>query len=199
VLDVRDVKTGDSLWSFTCDEGLFSPIIPPEAGTDYSPLIANNYVFLSSCSTTYAVDLMTHQAVWSDPVAGFPVVSHEKLYVSSPNGFLHMYSAAPTDVDSGDETILPDKFALDQNYPNPFNASTRIDYYLPKAGHVKLTIHNILGQTVQVLVDEFQPPGEKTIYWDGRDRNGVPVATGIYLYNLQAGDFLKTKKMLLLK
>ncbi len=199
VLDVRDVKTGDSLWSFTCEEGLFSPVLSPIVGTDYSPLIDNNYVFLSSCSTAYAVDINTHKAVWSAPVAGFPVVSHEKLYVSSPNGFLHMFSAAPTDVDSEDESIIPDQFTLNQNYPNPFNASTRIDYYLPKSAHVKLTIHNVLGQTVRVLVDEFQPAGEKTVYWDGRDRDGVPVATGIYLYNLQAGDFLKTKKMLLLK
>jgi len=96
-------------------------------------------------------------------------------------------------------TILPENFYLAQNYPNPFNSSTQIGYGLPLDAHVKLTIYNILGEKVRVLVDEYQSAGERNIIWDGKNENGEVVATGIYLYRIEAGSFTKTAKMSLLK
>jgi flagellar hook assembly protein FlgD len=70
---------------------------------------------------------------------------------------------------------------------------------LPADCYVKLTIYNLLGQKVRVLVDDHQSAGYKTVFWDGKDRQGTEVASGIYFYKIQAGAFVQTKKMLLLK
>ncbi len=96
-------------------------------------------------------------------------------------------------------TGIPKTYQLFQNYPNPFNPETQIRYDLPVSGQVKLTIYNILGQKVKVLVDEIQDAGHKSVFWDGRDDGGREVASGIYFYKIKAQNYLKTKKMILLK
>jgi hypothetical protein len=88
---------------------------------------------------------------------------------------------------------------IDQNYPNPFNVVTSIKFTLPDAARVTLNIYNILGQKVTTLVDEEKSSGTHTVFWDGRDKSGVEVASGIYFYQLKAGDYKELKKMLLIK
>ena len=107
---------------------------------------------------------------------------------------------ARTGVD-GDEqgSLLPTKFELAQNYPNPFNPVTTIKYALPERSRVRIEVLNILGQRVKTLVNSEQAAGRYTIAWDGTDSHGTPVATGIYFYRLKAGDYVDTKKMMLLK
>jgi len=97
------------------------------------------------------------------------------------------------------ESIVPKDFSLSQNLPNPFNPQTEISYDLPNACHVTLSIYNLLGQRIKTLVDEYQTTGHKTIRWDGKDDQGIQVASGIYFYQLQAGDFTDAKKMILMK
>jgi hypothetical protein len=94
---------------------------------------------------------------------------------------------------------LPNEYALSQNYPNPFNPSTVIDYALPTASQVELTVFNVLGQRVAVLVNGPQSAGSHTAFWDGRNDAGTLVASGVYLYRLSAEAFTQTRKMLLLK
>ena len=94
---------------------------------------------------------------------------------------------------------LPDHFSLSQNYPNPFNPQTSIDYALSKDTHAKLTIYNILGEKVKVLVDEHQTAGYKRVHWDGRNQTGEEVASGVYFYRLKTKEFSKVKKMMLVK
>lgn len=94
---------------------------------------------------------------------------------------------------------LPQTFTLHQNYPNPFNPNTDIVYSLPRRDHVMLSIFNVLGQRVRKLVDRIQAAGTYTVGWDGTGDDGSRLATGIYLYRMQAGDVTLTKKMLLLK
>jgi hypothetical protein len=93
----------------------------------------------------------------------------------------------------------PAQFRLEQNYPNPFNPTTTIRYALPEACHVKLTIMDILGRTVAVLIDEQQRAGRHDILWDGKDENGSMVASGVYVYTLTAGDSKERKKLLLVR
>jgi flagellar hook assembly protein FlgD len=70
---------------------------------------------------------------------------------------------------------------------------------LPEDGEVRLTIYNVLGQRVKVLVDEYQSAGTQTVVWNGRNENGGKVSSGIYFYKLQAGELVQTKKMSLMK
>jgi len=94
---------------------------------------------------------------------------------------------------------LPVGFALHQNYPNPFNPECEIAYDLPKDCHVTLSIYNVLGQKVKVLVDQNENAGNKSVKWGGKDEQGQEVTSGIYFYRIQAGDFVQSKKMVLLR
>jgi FlgD Ig-like domain len=97
------------------------------------------------------------------------------------------------------ESALPTKFALKQNAPNPFNPTTMVSYDLPKPANVRLEIFNVLGQRVKTLVDGYQEAGSKSVMWDGTDRSGSSVASGIYFYRIQAGENTATMKMMMLK
>ena len=96
-------------------------------------------------------------------------------------------------------TNAPTNFALKQNYPNPFNPLTTIAYQLPGNTHVELRIYNLAGQEITTLVNQRQSAGLKQIVWNGLDENGHPVASGIYTYRLHAGNYIETRKMVLLK
>jgi hypothetical protein len=101
-------------------------------------------------------------------------------------------------VDEG-EANLPGKFALEQNYPNPFNPQTVIEYSIPSRNEVVINVFNVLGQRVRTFVEGPRAAGTHRVVWDGRSDAGVPVASGIYLYRLQAGEQVRTRKMLLIK
>ncbi len=106
----------------------------------------------------------------------------------------------PSDVaDTASNNGLPNTFALYQNYPNPFNPTTTITYYLPQGSDVKLTVHNILGQQVKQLVNERQDAGEHHVTWHGANDNGKSVASGVYLYRLEASETTLSRKMLLIR
>ena len=104
-----------------------------------------------------------------------------------------------TNVEIGDLSPLPDAYGLDRNAPNPFNPSTVIGFQLPEAGRVRLVVYNLLGQEVRVLVNEKTEAGYFTTTWDGTDKLGRRVASGVYLYRIQAGNFSAIQRMLLLK
>jgi len=90
-------------------------------------------------------------------------------------------------------------FKLSANYPNPFNPETMIDYTLPAAGHVTLSIYNLLGQKVRTLVDDYREAGSHSVTWDGTSDYGERVSSGVYLYRLDTSFGVDTKKMMLLK
>ncbi|MCP4570381.1 MAG: T9SS type A sorting domain-containing protein [FCB group bacterium] len=104
-----------------------------------------------------------------------------------------------TYLDNDADLTLPLTFELYQNYPNPFNPRTHIRFTLPTEGRVILAVYNVLGQVVATLIDEDRQPGDYTAIWNGRDTEGRAAASGIYFYRVQAGEFTKTNKMLLLK
>jgi hypothetical protein len=99
----------------------------------------------------------------------------------------------------GESGQLPSSFVLAQNYPNPFNPMTVIRYSLSRRSPVEITVFNVLGQEVTTLVDETRPAGAYETTWDGTDRSGQRVSSGIYFYRVNAGDFRETRKMILLK
>lgn len=110
-----------------------------------------------------------------------------------------VYAAFTTDIatdinDKPDEYLLPESYELKQNYPNPFNPATTISFDLPVASDVKLEIYNILGQLVSTVYEGRLSAGVHKYEWDGST-----AASGVYLYRLTAGEYVESKKMLLLK
>ncbi len=97
------------------------------------------------------------------------------------------------------ETQIPKMFALHSAYPNPFNPVTTIKYDLPDQAFVRLSIYDMMGREISQLVYNTQEPGFRSAVWDATDNIGRHVSAGIYLYQIQAGDFVQTKKMVLLK
>jgi hypothetical protein len=115
--------------------------------------------------------------------------------VMSENGYLFAYyPGSITAIKEWDEEhyVAPVTFKLFQNYPNPFNSMTRIEFQIPKAGVVSLNVYNILGQRIETLVNEKQTAGKHEVVWNTTD-----MASGIYFYRLETGDFIKTRKMVL--
>jgi len=103
-----------------------------------------------------------------------------------------------TAVGSGGDGPL--SYTLDQNYPNPFNPQTTIRFDLPEPLRVSLRIYDVSARLVRELIDgELKSAGPHTIQWDGRDNGQRPVASGVYFYRLEAGDFAQTKQMTLIK
>lgn len=94
---------------------------------------------------------------------------------------------------------IPTEFALSQNYPNPFNPTTDIEFALPEAQEVKLTVFNVLGQEVNQLVSGIQEAGYHKVTWDGKNDNGQQTPSGVYFYRLDAGNFSQSMKMVMLK
>ncbi len=93
----------------------------------------------------------------------------------------------------------PGSFGLSQNYPNPFNPSTTFRYSLSTPANVTLKVYDMLGQLVRTVVEEHQAEGYYESVWDGRNETGATVASGIYVYRLTAGDFVETKRMVMMK
>ncbi|GAB4335524.1 MAG: hypothetical protein Kow0037_15530 [Calditrichia bacterium] len=109
------------------------------------------------------------------------------------------YGDVVTGISHYGEGNLPVNFNLMQNFPNPFNPSTTIRFALPQTEEVVLQVYNALGQRVRVLVRQRMEAGTHQIFWNGKDDAGQAVSSGIYYYQIKAGDFSQTRKMLFLK
>jgi C1A family cysteine protease len=123
------------------------------------------------------------------------------LALSNVNAAIHIRTSPPGLPQGVDDTheALPGSYQLRQNYPNPFNPNTTIDYELPARSMVTLTVYDVLGRTINVLVNRAMPAGRHSVQWTGRDYYGKPVSSGVYFYRLVADDHTQTRKMLLLK
>jgi len=125
----------------------------------------------------------------------------------SPAGYLlvgtmdqGMYrSVTVTSVEDAPGQAVPLTFSLEQNYPNPFNPSTQIRFSLPADVNVKISIYNLLGQRVTTILESSLNAGIHAVQWDGRNQFGAPAASGVYFYRMEAGSFIQTKGMVLVK
>ncbi len=121
-------------------------------------------------------------------------------YVSEEGWYVDDIEITSTGPETGvDDTIIPALFSLKQNAPNPFNPTTVIHYQLPQAADVKVEVYNVAGKLVRTLVDGEQDAGFRSVVWDGTSDDGRAVASGVYMYRLQAGSEIDQKQMVLLK
>jgi hypothetical protein len=95
--------------------------------------------------------------------------------------------------------FIPYYYTLHQNNPNPFNPVTTLSYDLPGQAQVTLIIYDLIGREVTQLVNTTQDAGYRSVQWDATDSFGMPVSAGVYLYQIRAGEFVQTRKMVLLK
>jgi hypothetical protein len=94
---------------------------------------------------------------------------------------------------------VPTTFRIDQNYPNPFNAGTVIPFGVAYDSHVRIDVYDILGRRIATVADDDFIAGNYNADWDGRDKNGSPVATGVYFYRFVSDEMTETRKMVVLK
>ena len=116
----------------------------------------------------------------------------DTVILDKDNWILCKINFVPTDVEENE--LLPTEYSLSQNFPNPFNPSTKIKYSIPISSQVSLKIFNTLGEEIETLVNEEKPVGTYEVNW-----NAANLPSGVYFYRLQAGSFVQTRKMILLK
>ncbi|MEM1094187.1 MAG: FlgD immunoglobulin-like domain containing protein [Bacteroidota bacterium] len=128
---------------------------------------------------------------------GFGLNNESAVLSVKGSGFLNEGLVA--DLADAEVRQVPTDFALDQNYPNPFNPTTLISYSLPEASAVTLQVFDINGRLVQTLVNGSQEAGRYKVEWNGRNMAGAQVASGLYIYRIQADNFSSVKRMMLVK
>jgi len=186
-----DVEDDELSYHFTAEL-----VINNQLTTEYDTTLTANAMkidYKSVFDEIYAAQSMLAAIEWDVSV------SDGVEEVMAENGPLTVGVNASDAVLSIDEELLPDKFALHQNYPNPFNPVTTLRYDLPENSLVNIIIYDLLGRQVKTLVNQTQEAGYKSVLWNATNNYGKPVSAGVYLYQIQAGEFVQTKKMVLLK
>ena len=109
------------------------------------------------------------------------------------------FTETNTSVDMDEHMLIPNQIILHQNYPNPFNPVTKLRYTIPKNSLVSINIYDMLGRQVKTLINQTQDAGYRSVIWDATNDYGKPVSAGIYLYQIQAGEYMQTQQMVYLK
>ncbi|MDH3268392.1 MAG: T9SS type A sorting domain-containing protein [Ignavibacteria bacterium] len=122
------------------------------------------------------------------------VTNNNYLFAGTTNGFVCKRPLSEMITSVTDKIYLLSDYSLSQNYPNPFNPSTKISWQSPVSSWQTLKIYDVLGNEVATLVDEYKPAGNYKVEWDASN-----YSSGVYFYQLIAGDFVETKKMVLMK
>jgi len=174
-------------------------------GADYSfppgdrRFVCSSGPFTMALGDTQEVIIALVGGIGADRLSSISVMKHNTRWIRSWMPYIFEMGFPEEKPPETEKAPIPDSFRLFQNYPNPFNAETEICYDLPIQRNVKLTIYNLLGEEVKVLKNKNQLAGSYSVKWDGKDRFGNKVPTGVYLYCLEAGYWIISKKMMLLQ
>jgi hypothetical protein len=189
--NIKITKNIDKFWS----------ILYPEEGYPCDSISNNNYALAGEPAFSGFIHDWEHVKVnLSDYIdqqiiIRFHFASTEK--VEDAGWYIDNFKIYDTVQSHGPPS--PENYYLSENYPNPFNSETIIHYQLPVRGRVVLKLFNILGREIFTLVDTYNDPGNYWIHWDGRNRFGTEMSSGIYLFQIRAGEFIKTRKMIILR
>jgi len=176
-------------------------------GDDYVINILSNGTNSVARLTVPHGGMGSHTVILEDPASCYPPVNFNCQVDAPPDPEWDALWAEYDVLEGQALNVLPTEtriigqpvLGLAGNYPNPFNPSTTISYGLSEAGRVSLKVYNMLGQLVRTIVDEQQLEGNHEAVWDGRNEIGATVASGIYVYRMTAGNFVETKRMILMK
>lgn len=172
------------------------------------PELTGSYIYGDYCSKriwklTYSGGVVSNEAeLLTAPASifSFGTDQRNELYVCCSNNIVYRFNKSDLVGVNNNVSEIPSDFNLGQNYPNPFNPSTSIKYNIPQLSKVKLTIFDAVGKEINTLVNTNQLSGEYSVRWNGKDGFGNSVPSGVYFYNLTAGDnFSETKRMVLIK
>lgn len=191
------VSSDKSLYRSTDNGDSWSKIDSLAEHAGFKNFVFNTYGYIYAsndngifCSTDLGI---TWANIDSDKqVTAMAIDSDNFLYIGTSQQGIYRSNLPLTDVKSANN--IPINFILEQNYPNPFNPSTKISYSIPEYENVKIILYDMLGRKVRTLLNEYKPAGiyEIEFYADN-------LSSGVYIYTLQAGEFIQTRKMLLLK
>lgn len=174
-ITVLSAKNANGDWTVTDDQGFVVQIngYKSSCNYDYEPVVGDQIEFITG-NLTYSYNY-------------YEIIVRDNNDIGTVVGI------------DNDRLDLPVSYRLDQNYPNPFNPTTTINYGIEKSGNVTLKVYNIIGQEIVTLVHKNQHAGNYTLTWNGLDRHNRIVPAGVYIYQIVAGDFVQSKKMILLK
>ena len=170
-----DGEAEDEIVIFDAVGGNYSVQVVPEANADPS----------ATYSVLFVADGITTVLAQDVAIRDIPAEPYNTDYT--------------TDVAEATTPALPEQFLLSQNYPNPFNPTTTFEFALPKPARVTLRIYNLRGQEIRTLVDAQKAAGRHRVTWNGEDRHGNRVASGVYVYQLKTEEFVATRKLILLR
>ncbi len=169
--------------------------------SDYIYLFDDNGVFLTGdLGASYTEVTVPTDVNESDYFTAGVFSEKDFGYVFTYYGeVLRFENQQPNAIDDTEEINVADQYVLNQNYPNPFNPTTNISFSIPKTEKIKVVVYDMRGQKVATLFNATMNAGYHTLEWNGRDDNGKLAATGIYLYQLQTPNTVKTRKMTFIK
>ncbi|MFH2036867.1 MAG: T9SS type A sorting domain-containing protein [Candidatus Zixiibacteriota bacterium] len=205
LIAARFDNNGNTIWAASLGKILVYPYVGSVSSFGGGNLIAGDYgggIFILGADENGNFQFKRNLTIRAEPDFAYQA-NDSTIYLAGGKYdytafLLKMQIDFTLDTDP-DSIMLPTSFSLSQNHPNPFNPSTMIEYSLPTRSPVKISIYNILGQKVTTLVDETVSAGNHNVIWNGTDKNGQPVASGIYFYRIETDQFIDSKKMILLK
>jgi len=205
----------DSIWQEPMEISDFNPLRIPEIDFDSQDVLHAvwttagdvggeaywNYYAVGSWSVPYNLSNTPNEASGSPDIGvdSFDIIHVAYVEFYGDNWEILYTQSHLTGIDSYASEKVPQLFKLEQNHPNPFNVQTCIEYQIPRASEVFLSVYNVIGQRVRVLENDSQPAGRHRVIWNGQDEDGLEVVSGVYFARLQAGEFTFTKKMVLIR
>ena len=166
-------------------------IVATSQGYEGSQLSEEEGVEIES-SSVFEYSYLSNQVVHLKGIAEHYIDDTQRQYI------INFFESSESEL-SNDGEIIPTNFYLEEPYPNPFNPVTSLRYDLPEQAQVTLTVYDLMGREVTRLVNTTQKAGYRSVQWNATDSFGKAVSAGVYLYQIQAGEFVQTKKMVLLK
>jgi len=207
-----EIPAGSIAIDYNCYDGIRN-VQYETAGTN---AVYGNPMFVDSLKNDYhlrasspCIDKGSSNQVYNDPLdpskPGYALYPAQGTIRNDIGAYGGPYAASwdvttSVDDENSDLLCLPEGFELYHNYPNPFNSSTTISYQLPNVTIVSVTIYNVTGQLVDILInDEIQSAGIHSACWDGKNKEGKNMSSGIYFIALKTKDTAKVNKMLMIK